>query len=1247
MPTTGGDASLLARALGRGRLGRCLRGALAAVALMVVATPAAIADPVRGEATLTRPGDYARLLIKLQSDVQADVRLAGTILVIQFKKPVDVAVAKLGEALPDYVSSARIDPDGMAIRLALSRKVTPNVMAAGERLFIDLLPETWTGLSPGLPQDVIKELAARAREAEQALRAQRAAAEIQKKPPIRVKASRQPTFVRYVFELPEATGVSTILNSDQLTLNFNSTLTFDLADAQVIDANNVRSVAQQAKGDATVITFELVGNVDVHAFREEKTYVVDIGFEPEDKAKATAQLEVPANPTAKPSPVTAGKPPAPSAKPEVVAPQTAAASDHKTEASAVVTQPPAGPPPERKVEVPPPAAAAPEPKAEAPPAAAAPELKAEVPPPAVAPERKAEATPAGIEGRAPSAEWPPLEVKVPLEHPPAAAAEPTVDDKVALVVQAKRSLGNLHLFIPFASPTAGAVFARDDAIWLVFDGDAPINFGAVTKEATGLVRDVTSLPVDGGRAVRLRLNRPQLANVTADANAWVLDISDTSQSLPQPLASMRNIAERTRATVSVPMSGASRVMKFSDPETGDAFMVVTAALPPRGFIKPQNFVDFSFLASAQGIVVHQNSDDLQIEIAADKVTVGRPGGLTLSAAETTDGRAATAVRPIFDVATWRVDRGPNFIARQDELTSAAAMSAGDKRVTTHTDLARFYFARGFYPEARGVLNALFAEAKPAADDVTALVLHAVANILAGNPDDGLAELNNPVIGAGYDSQLWKAVAYTRLHNWTTAREKFKGVEFAIGALPVELQRIVIADEARAALETRDYSGVSNRLSELEVITVPEAMQPQLAVLRGRMDEALGKDKDALSEYQLAIDSADRISAAEATVDQVALRQNRKEISPDEELASLETLVMTWRGDTTEVRALQVLSKKYADLGRYRDALLVARSATKLQPNSDPSRQMQDASSALFADIFLSPKGEDLPPVDGLALFYEFSELTPIGRRGDELIRRLADRLVSVDLLDQAGELLQYQIDRRLDGAARAQVASRLAMIYLMNRKPDRAISVLRSTRMGDLANELRTQRLLIEARAQSDIGRHDLALDIISNLSGREVIRLRSDIYWAARRWRESAEQIELLYGDRWRDFQPLTTEEKGDIVRAGIGYSLAEDSIGIARLREKYAAKMENGADKIAFDAATKPATSNSSEFIAIAKMAASVDTLDGFVREMKMRFPEVASRQPLPDEVKADPNPTGSLPVIKGLRPAPKSTLSPKSTL
>jgi hypothetical protein len=268
------------------------------------------------------------------------------------------------------------------------------------------------------------------------------------------------------------------------------------------------------------------------------------------------------------------------------------------------------------------------------------------------------------------------------------------------------------------------------------------------------------------------------------------------------------------------------------------------------------------------------------------------------------------------------------------------------------------------------------------------------------------------------------------------------------------------------------------------------------------------------------------------------------------------------------------------------------------------------------------------------MFYDFRELTPIGRRGDEMIRRLADRLVAVDLLDQAAELLQYQIDHRLEGAARAQVAARLAMVYLTNRKPDRAIAALRSTRIADLSGELRSQRLLLEARAQSDVGRHDLALDIIANLNGREAIRLRSDIYWAARQWRESSEQIELYYGERWRDFKPLNAAEKSDILRAVVGYALAEDAIGLARFREKYAALMSAETDRLAFETASKPGAANSAEFAAIAKLAASVDTLEGFLREMKTRFPDTVARAKMPPgSERPDPVSTGSLPRIIGL--------------
>jgi hypothetical protein len=343
-----------------------------------------------------------------------------------------------------------------------------------------------------------------------------------------------------------------------------------------------------------------------------------------------------------------------------------------------------------------------------------------------------------------------------------------------------------------------------------------------------------------------------------------------------------------------------------------------------------------------------------------------------------------------------------------------------------------------------------------------------------------------------------------------------------------MQRIVTADAMRAALEVKDYAGASRRRSELEVVGVPKEMKPEIAVLRGRLAEALAHDKDALDAYKYAANTSDRPSAAEGKLLELLLRKKRGEIGQPELVRELETLSAVWRGDAIEVKTLAVMSQIYADTGRYSESLGATKTATRLQPNSELTRQSQDAASALFAQLYLSPKGDDMKPIDALGMFYEYRELTPIGRRGDEMIRRLSERLVAVDLLDQAAELLQYQVDKRLEGAARAQVAARLAMVYLTNRKTDRAISALRTTRIADLSGELRQQRLLLEGRAQSDVGRHDLALDIISNITGREAIRLRSDIYWASRQWREASEQIELYYADRWRDFKPLNAVEKG-----------------------------------------------------------------------------------------------------------------------
>ncbi len=206
----------------------------------------------------------------------ASVRKEGSVLVISFKEPIDVSVDRLATQAPDYIGAARRDPDGMAVRLALARQVTVNAMPAGEKYFVDLLPDTWKGLPPSLPQDVVEELARRAHEAEQLLERERRIVALEKIPPVRVRLASEPTFTRFVFGIPQQVSVTAAREKNGLTLTFDAPLKFDLADAEAALPGTVAAIKAQLQDTSASVHFDLPGKVDVRTFRDETGYAVDI-----------------------------------------------------------------------------------------------------------------------------------------------------------------------------------------------------------------------------------------------------------------------------------------------------------------------------------------------------------------------------------------------------------------------------------------------------------------------------------------------------------------------------------------------------------------------------------------------------------------------------------------------------------------------------------------------------------------------------------------------------------------------------------------------------------------------------------------------------------------------------------------------------------------------------------------------------------------------------------------------------------
>ncbi|MGH6979638.1 MAG: hypothetical protein ACREFC_00375, partial [Stellaceae bacterium] len=262
---------------------------LCALAAGVVTPALAQNDAVRASIKIDTSAGYGRFVFTFSDDVDASVHTTGNVLIVSFGKPVMVPIDRIPAQAPDYVSAARRDPDGKSIRLALTRKVKVNSVIAGEKYFVDLLPEGWIGDPPGLPQDVIAELVRRAKEADRLERLARQSAEPKKPQAVTVRVASQPTFTRYVFDIPDRTTVAVDRAKDRLTLSFDTPIVFDLTDAMAALPPTVAAINTELEQDSSLVHFGFLSKVDLRTFRDGKAYVVDVVDAAEDKADKRAK----------------------------------------------------------------------------------------------------------------------------------------------------------------------------------------------------------------------------------------------------------------------------------------------------------------------------------------------------------------------------------------------------------------------------------------------------------------------------------------------------------------------------------------------------------------------------------------------------------------------------------------------------------------------------------------------------------------------------------------------------------------------------------------------------------------------------------------------------------------------------------------------------------------------------------------------------------------------------------------------
>ena len=81
----------------------------------------------------------------------------------------------------------------------------------------------------------------------------------------------------------------------------------------------------------------------------------------------------------------------------------------------------------------------------------------------------------------------------------------------------------------------------------------------------------------------------------------------------------------------------------------------------------------------------------------------------------------------------------------------------------------------------------------------------------------------------------------------------------------------------------------------------------------------------------------------------------------------------------------------------------------------------------------------------------------------------------------------------------------------------------------------------------------------------------------------------------------PLSPEERAQVMRAAVAYSLAGDDAALQQLRTRFEAKMNDSPDARAFAVVTGRTDQQGVAFQDLAKSIAAVDTLQAFMAELK----------------------------------------------
>jgi len=1092
---------------------RWLCGFVAAVALLAVpmAPARAATVPIRASA---HP-DFGRMVFDWPSSVEFTARIDGNRLVIAFTQPIDAPLDRAVAALPDYLSAGRVESDGKTVSFDLKRPVTLKSFRSGKSsVAIDLTPAS---------AQAAAQAATPAVPATPAPPAPAADKPVTSAGKVAVRVADYPDSSRVVFEWPGPVDYTMTRDGSAVTVTFDKGGAPDLAQAVKAALRNVRNIEsfRQPNG-ALAVTFVAPQDSEIKESKNGKTIVFDV-------MNAGTRKGLEAAPAA-------GKPPA--ANPT---PPTPPGATPTTPA----VQPPGTPVPAN---------------------------------PATA---TAEAKP--VSGATPTEAKP---------QPPAGPKGPV-------------------LTFETGGPSSIAVYPRAGQLYIVFDRPMPIGAGKITGPGAELMGGVEPVPATGGSAFRTKIGPMVWPTVERQGTTWKI----SSSARPANMSGANDLRIDAEpdfllgARLLVRAPDAAAIVQLSDPDVGDRVQVAPLPGPGLGVAESHRYPDLEVMPSYQGVVIRPISDNVTVRTVKEGVELTSAGGLHMSpAADAGNPAIAQAAvssgappqpvpaqlgappgppaglamdgpktaplqgRRLFNLPAWKHGDLDHFTEARQDLQLAVVNAPESERAKAQLDLARFYFANAFGQETLGMLDVLQQNQPDLEGWPEFRALRGAARVLTGDLPGAEADLTAPSLTTNPEAALWRAAIAADKRDWPAAMSGFKAGSAILNSYPDPMIGKLGLRAAEAALETGDTASAKRLLDRVLERSGPESEErPDVQYLRGLYYARTGDTDRAREQLKLSYESLDRLYRAKAGLALTNLDLAEGKMSPTAAAEQLAGLTFTWRGDDLEMQIRSRMGEVLIAGGKYPEGFNTMKETAALVADTPRAEAITKDMSRIFADLYKDGAAR-LPTLEALKLYDQFRELTPVGEAGDEIIRQLAERLISIDLLNRAADLLQHQVEFRLSGMDKARMGTRLASVRLLDSKPEQALQALELSNVPGIPADLMAERRLMQAKALAELNRGDDALLLLADDDSANANLLRVDIAWRGQKWEAAALALSKTIGPPPLPGQTLEPTTSQLVLNRAVALALAGDGTGLNLLRKDFEAAMKGGPNEDAFRVMTRP---------------------------------------------------------------------------